>query len=60
MEEDIFNTELGRKILALTKASFKVSDLIPDLGFARKNQISNFKCVWDFFGEKIFRFIKRN
>lgn len=31
MEEDIFNTELGRKILALTKASFRVSDLISDL-----------------------------
>jgi len=36
MEEDIFNTELGRKILALTKASFKVSDLIPDLVLREK------------------------
>ena len=43
MEEEIFNTELGRKILALTKASFRVSDLIPDL-FLRekiKHQILN-------------------
>jgi hypothetical protein len=28
--EEIFNTELGRKILALTKASFRVADLISD------------------------------
>ena len=34
--EEIFNTELGRKILALTKASFKVSDLIPDLVLREK------------------------
>ncbi|MDO8743237.1 MAG: DeoR family transcriptional regulator [Candidatus Azambacteria bacterium] len=34
--EDIFNSELGRKILALTKASFKVSDLIPDLVLREK------------------------
>ncbi|MBI2446208.1 MAG: DeoR family transcriptional regulator [Parcubacteria group bacterium] len=34
--EDIFNTELGRKILALTKASFKVSDLISDLVLREK------------------------
>lgn len=36
MEEDIFNSELGRKILALTKASFKVSDLISDLVLREK------------------------
>ena len=36
MEEDIFNTELGKKFLALTKASFKVSDLIPDLVLREK------------------------
>lgn len=30
MEEDIFDNELGRKILALTKASFRVADLISD------------------------------
>ena len=43
MEEDIFNTELGKKILALTKASFKVSDLIPDLVMREKikSQILN-------------------
>lgn len=36
MEKDVFNSELGRKILALTKASFKVSDLIPDLVLREK------------------------
>ncbi|MDO8743226.1 MAG: DeoR family transcriptional regulator [Candidatus Azambacteria bacterium] len=36
MEEGIFNTELGRKFLALTKAGLKVSDLIPDLIFREK------------------------
>lgn len=43
MEEDIFNTELGRKFLTLIKAGFRVSDLIPDL-FLRekiKTQILN-------------------
>ena len=51
MEEDIFNTELGRKILALTKASFKVSDLIPDLVLREKikSQILN---VYGIFLEK--------
>ncbi|HEY4495466.1 MAG TPA: DeoR family transcriptional regulator [Candidatus Paceibacterota bacterium] len=34
--EDFFDNELGRKILALTKASFRVSDLIPDLVFREK------------------------
>ncbi|MDO8676910.1 MAG: hypothetical protein Q7K16_04695 [Candidatus Azambacteria bacterium] len=29
--EDFFDNELGRRILALTKASFKVSDLISDM-----------------------------
>jgi len=43
MEEDIFNTELGKKFLALVKASFKVSDLIPDLVMREKikSQILN-------------------
>ena len=42
MEENIFNldntfnTEIGRKILALTKAGFKVSDLITDLVLREK------------------------
>lgn len=36
MEENIFNSELGKKILALTKASFKVSDLISDQVFREK------------------------
>ena len=34
--EDFFDNEIGRKILALIKASFKVSDLIPDLVFREK------------------------
>src|SRR3989344_7627097 len=34
--EDFFDNELGRKILALTKARFRVSDLIPDLAFREK------------------------
>lgn len=36
MEENIFDTEIGKKILALTKASFRVSDLISDLIFREK------------------------
>ena len=39
MEEEIFNTELGKKFLALVKASFKVSDLIPDLVLREKIKI---------------------
>lgn len=34
--EDFFDSELGKKVLALTKASFKVSDLIPDLVLREK------------------------
>ncbi len=41
--EDFFDNELGRKILALTKASFKVSDLISDMALREKikHQILN-------------------
>lgn len=39
MEEEIFDTELGKKFLALTKASFKVSDLILDLVLREKIKI---------------------
>jgi len=51
MEEDIFNTELGRKMLALTKAGFKVSDLISDLVMREKikSQILN---VYKIFFQK--------
>ena len=51
MEENIFNTELGKKIMALIKASFKVSDLIPDLVLREKikSQILN---VYGIFLEK--------
>ena len=43
MEDEVFDTGLGRKFLALIKASFKVSDLIPDLVLREKikNQILN-------------------
>ena len=49
--DNVFNTEIGRKILALTKASFKVSDLIPDLVLREKvkNQIL---IVYKKFAEK--------
>lgn len=49
--EDFFDNEPGRKILALTKASFKVSDLISDLALREKikHQILN---VYQFFFEK--------
>lgn len=36
MEENIFSSELGKKVLALVKAGFKVSDLIPDLVLREK------------------------
>ena len=51
MEEEIFNTELGKKFLALVKAGFKVSDLIPDLVLREKikSQILN---VYGIFLEK--------
>ncbi len=49
--EDIFNTELGKKIMALTKASFKVSDLIPDL-FLREKIKSQILNVYKNFFEK--------
>ena len=54
MEEDIFNTELGKKILALTKASFKVSDLISDLILREKikHQVLS---VYKFFFERKFQ-----
>lgn len=51
MEESIFNMELGKKVLALIKACFKVADLIPDM-FLRekiKNQILN---VYELFFKK--------
>jgi|SRR3989344_30928 len=53
--EDFFDNELGRKILALIKASFKVSDLIPDLVLRGeiKSQILNvYKVFFSAFGGK--------
>jgi len=53
MEEEIFNTELGKKFLALIKASFKVSDLIPDL-FLREKIKSQILNVYRIFLAKQF------
>ena len=36
MEDNIFNTDLGKKFLALTKACFRTSDLITDLVLREK------------------------
>ena len=52
MEEEIFNTELGKKILALTKASFKVSDLIPDLVVREKIKVQILNVYELFFSAK--------
>jgi len=54
MEEGIFNTELGKKFLALIKAGLKVSDLISDLSLRGKikTQILD---VYKIFVEKNYR-----
>ena len=54
MEEGIFNTEIGKKFLALIKASLKVSDLIPDLVLRGriKTQVLD---VYKIFTEKNYR-----
>ncbi len=52
MEEGIFNTEIGRKILALTKASFRVADLIPDLIIREKIKIQVLSVYKLFFSAK--------
>jgi hypothetical protein len=54
MEDAIFNTELGKKFLALIKASLKVSDLIPDLVLRGKIK-SQILDVYKIFIEKNFR-----
>jgi len=48
MDGDIFNTDLGRKFLALVKAVFKVSDLIPDLVIREKIKKQNLKIYENF------------
>jgi len=58
MEEEIFNTELGRKILALVKASFKVSDLIPDLFLREKIKIQILNVYKNFFEKKYSDLLK--
>ena len=52
MEEDIFNTELGKKFLALVKASFKVADLIPDLVLREKIKIQILDVYKNFFSAR--------
>ena len=58
MEEDIFNTELGKKILALIKASFKVSDLIPDLVLREKIKVQILNVYKNFFEKKYSDLLK--
>jgi len=54
MEEGIFNTDIGRKFLALIKASLKVSDLMPDLVLRGKIK-SQVLDVYRIFIEKNYR-----
>ena len=49
MEENVFNTDLGKKILALTRASFKVSDLIADLVLREKIKAQTLNVYKNFF-----------
>ena len=58
MGEDIFNTELGKKFLALTKASFKVSDLIPDLVLREKIKIHILNVYKNFFEKEYSDLLK--
>jgi len=58
MEEDIFNTELGKKFLALVKASFKVSDLIPDLVLREKTKSQILNVYKIFFGKNYAELLK--
>lgn len=51
MEEGLLNTEMGKKILALTKAGFKVSDLISDHIFREKIK-SQILAVYETFLQK--------
>jgi len=51
MEEGIFNTDIGKKFLALIKASLKVSDLLPDLVLRGKIK-SQILDVYKIFMEK--------
>ncbi|MBI4919702.1 DeoR family transcriptional regulator [Candidatus Azambacteria bacterium] len=53
MEDNVFNTELGRKILALTKACFKVSDLIPDLVLREKIKSQVLNVYKSFFSGEV-------
>ena len=58
MEDAIFNTELGKKILVLTKASFKVSDLIPDLVLREKIKIQILDVYKNFCEKKYSELLK--
>ena len=58
MEEDIFNTELGKKVLALVKASFRVSDLIPDLVLREKTKSQILNVYKIFFGKNYAELLK--
>ena len=54
MEEGIFNTDIGKKFLALVKAGLKVSDLIPDLALRGKIKMQILD-VYKIFIEKNYR-----
>lgn len=56
--EDLFDNELGRKILALTKASFKVADLIPDLVLREKIKSQILNVYKNFFEKKYSDLLK--
>ena len=56
--EDFFDNELGRKILALTKASFKVSDLISDLVLREKIKLQILNVCKFFFEKKYPELLK--
>lgn len=58
MEEDIFNTKLGKKFLALIKASFKVSDLITDLVLCEKIKLQVLEVYKNFWEKKYSDLLK--
>ena len=56
--EDFFDNELGRKILALIKASFKVSDLISDMALRDKIKHQVLSIYKIFFEKKYSELLK--
>lgn len=58
MEENILNTDLGRKVLALSKACFKASDLMTDLVLREKIKQQTLVVYKTFFEKKYHDLIK--